>query len=752
MKKAKETNARVFINLILPYACVLLVPILIWWLSNAFVVQNNEKRMLAMVNSSLENNINVTEASLKQIEDVIYRISQNSGFSKFYEEEDLTFSEVSKLEKDLSSYYIEDGVTEKLYMYSSASGSLISTSSFYPKVEDFLISYHLADLETPEEWKAYFEENLWNNGYAPQIDFSVSRSRYPFITYSRVMPLNSPSQKEGNITALINVQQLLSPFDSILTEGKGEIYVVSSDDKVLMHQGEKYRSALQTEGKQKDSCQTIKADKKKLYYFILKSDQHRWEYHIFMDYDYIVQDMSTVNIVLTGVNILALVLGCLLCVYFTYGRNKSYQRLMQMLGIEKKPVVTTLKTNEFDFWQPYIDNLLDQNRQIKENMDKLSDRSDYKVLHFLLSGSLEDEAAAGRLVADSGLKLKFKHFAVLALRSAAVYNVEGESNKNIFLTHALEEFLGSELYIYIADAKTLAVLIGFNEEEGVFFRRLKNQLVNMNLEVFYRYRMEVLLGVGTAADQFCDIARAYAEARQVVSYNHMTGTKEKLFFDELPSDQTMYYYPLEVENGLVSAISSGKAGDASKILDTIYEENFTKRSLSCLRTEELMNEIYSSLNKVRQTYFKDEERVDYRLSDFTIKSFFEYARDFVFAACENMKVFDENAHNSQFKNMLEYIQENYTSNELSRDTLAAAFGLTDSTYISKMFKKFMDENFSSYLERIRMEKACELLDRRMPVKDVAAAVGYLSDISFRRVFRKRLGMSPSEYINQHKKN
>lgn len=752
MKNKKESNTRIFINLILPYACVLLVPILIWWLSNAYVVQNNEKRMLAMVHSSLENNINMTEASLKQIEDVIYRISQNSSFRNFYEKKELAFSEVSKLEKDLSSYYIEDGVTEKLYMYSASSGSLISTSGFYPKAEDFLVSYHPADIETAEEWKGYFEENLWNNGYTAQADFSVNRSRYPFITYSRVMPLNSPAQQEGNITALINVQQLLSPFDSILTEGKGEIYVVSSNGEVLMHQGEKYKSALQTEGNQKASYQAVKVDKKDLYYFVLESAQHRWKYHVFIDYDYIIHDMAMVNVVLTTVNILALVLGCLLCVYFTYGRNKSYQRLMQMLGIEKKPTVTTLKSNEFDFWQPYIDNLLDQNRQIKENMDKLSDRSDYKVLHFLLSGSLEDEAAAGRLVADSGLKLKYKHFAVLTLRSAAVYNVEGESNKNIFLTHALEEFLGSDLYIYIADAKTLAVLIGFNEEPVVFFRRLKNQLVNMNLEVFYRYRMEVLLGVGTSADRLCDISQSYSRARQVVSYSHMTGTKEKLFFDELPSDQTMYYYPLEVENGLVSAISSGKAGDASKILDAIYEENFTKRSLSCSRMEELLSEIYSSLNKVRQTYFKDEERVDYRLNDFTIKSFFEYARDFVFAACENMKVFEENSHNSQFKKMLEYIQENYTSNELSRDTLAAAFGLTDSTYISKMFKKFMDETFSSYLERIRIEKACDLLDSRMPVKDVAEAVGYLSDISFRRVFKKRLGMSPSEYINQHKKN
>jgi len=751
MKKAKDSNTRVFINLILPYACVLLVPILIWWFSNAYVIQNNEKRMLAMVDNSLTNNINMTEANLKQIEDVIYRISLNDAFRVFYEKEDLSYFEIKELQKGLASYYIEDGVTEKLYMYSAGSNILIDTSNYYSKPEDFLLSYHPADLETAEEWKQDFEEKLWENGYGKQRDLMVNRSRYPFLTYSRVMPLNSPSQQEGSITAVINVEQLLSSFDAILSEGNGEIYVTTNDGELLLSQGEKYRDAVQkTEGK--DSYRSIEIDGKKLYHFVLHGSQRRWQYHIFIDYDYIMQDMVSVNGILSAINILAFLLGCLLCVYFTYGRNKSYQRLMHMLGIEKRPLVSALKTNEFDFWQPYIGDLLDQNRQIKESMDKLDDRSDYKVLHFLLSGSLEDEAAAERLVADSGLKLNYKHFTVLALRSAAVYNVEGESNKNIFLTHALEEFLGDNLYIYIADAKTLAVLLGFDEEPKVFLRRLKNQLVNMNLEVFYRYRMEVLLGVGTSTDRLCDIAEAYRCAREIVSYNHMTGTKDKLFYEELPQDQTMYHFPLEVENGLITAIAAGKVNEATKILDLIYEENFVKRSLSCLRMEELLSEIYSSLNKVRQTYFKDEERVSYRLGDFTIKSFFEYARDFVFAACENVKVFEESSHNGQFNKMLEYIQENYTSNELSRDTLAAAFGMSDSTYISKMFKKFMGENFSSYLERIRIEKACQLLDSRMPVKDVAEAVGYLSDISFRRVFKKRLGMSPSEYINQQKKN
>ncbi len=749
MKRNENSNPHVFIHLILPYACVLLVPILIWVLSNFYVIQNNEEKMIALVKSSLENNVNMVDAHLNQVEDVIYRMSQNTAFQVFYEKPALTFIEITDIQKILSSYFIEDGLTDELYMYSRTSGFLIDPKSFYRSVRDFVTVYHPAGGRNPAAWEAGFNEALWRNGYGCQETMLENGRELLVIPYTRTMPLSYPGRREGSITALINVEKLLSYFDSLLEEGSGGLYVLDAHDEVVMHRGEDYGTEVLSGADSREFSRKVKTGGKKLYQFTLTSSKTQWRYCILLDRAYIMRDMTVVNNILSTVNILAFLLGGVLCVYFTYGRNKSYLRIMHMLGIEKKSIpLSGFRNNEFEFWKPYIGNLLDENRRIKENMDKLGDESDYRVLHMLLSGHAGDEAAAQALLADSRLALRGQYYLVLALRTEAMYNLEGESNKNIFLSHALEEFLEGELYIYVADAKTMAVLLSFDTEPGLFCRSLKNQLVNMNLEVFHRYRMEVLMGAGRAADSLCGIAESYAQALEVVSYNRMTGSTDKLFYEELPQEQNMYYYPIELENSLITAISGGKAVEASKILNTIYEENFVRRSLSGARISELIGEVYSSLNKVRQTYFKDEERMSYRLSDFTIRGFFEYARDFVFAACENMKVYEENAHNAQFKKMLEYINENYSRNDLSRDTLASAFGLTDITYISKMFKRFMNENFSSYLERIRIEKACDLLDSHRPVKEVAEAVGYLSDISFRRAFKKRMGMSPSEYISR----
>lgn len=746
MKRTKHANANIFINLILPYTCVLLVPVLIWTLSNLYVMKNNEKKMIDLVRSNLENSVNMADANLSQIEDVIWRISQNSAFRDFYEKSDLSFAEITNYQQIVSSYFIENGLVSDLYLYSAASGFLIDQKGFYRSIQDFVTVYHPVNSKTALEREQDFMNRLWLNGYDAQTEFSGERASILALPYTRTIPVEHPTRREGSVAALVNVENLLSSFDSLLDSGGGEMHVLTKGGDVIMSRGENCLDEALKSQESGAQYKKVRAGGRDIYQFTMISPKNSWRYHVFIDRDFIIRDMAMVNHILSAVNILAFVLGCLLCVYFTYGRNKSYLRIMHMLGIEKKTLpISSLRTNEFEFWKPYIGNLLDENRRIKENMDKLGEQSDYKVLHLLLFGGVGDEKAARSLVMDSGLKLDGKYFMVLALRSKAVYNIEGESNKNIFISHALEEFLDGQFYIYIADAKTMTVLLNFDTEPELFRQQLKKRLVNMNLEVFHRYRMEVQMGIGETADSLCGIENSYSQALEVVSYCHLTDSKDKLFYGELPQEQIMYFYPIEMENALFSAISCGKSVEAIKILNTIYEENFSKRSLSAARVSELIGEIYSSLAKMRHTYFKDEEFADYRLSDFTIKSFFEYARDFVFATCENMKVFEENAHNAQFKQMLEYINKNYGNCGLSRDSLAEAFGLTDNTYISKMFKKFMNENFSTYLERIRMEKACDLLSKRQPVKDVAEAVGYLSDISFRRAFKKRMGMSPSEY-------
>lgn len=84
--------------------------------------------------------------------------------------------------------------------------------------------------------------------------------------------------------------------------------------------------------------------------------------------------------------------------------------------------------------------------------------------------------------------------------------------------------------------------------------------------------------------------------------------------------------------------------------------------------------------------------------------------------------------------------------DLSLTTLLDHFELDDISAISKLFKKHTGENFSVYLTKLRIEKACELLEsNKYTIKEVAEMAGYLSDSSFRRAFKNQKGIPPTEY-------
>ncbi len=96
---------------------------------------------------------------------------------------------------------------------------------------------------------------------------------------------------------------------------------------------------------------------------------------------------------------------------------------------------------------------------------------------------------------------------------------------------------------------------------------------------------------------------------------------------------------------------------------------------------------------------------------------------------------------------VEYLHEHYhepiTLNEVAEHTLVSTY------YISRMFKKEMGKNFVDYLNELRIEKAKELLkDVRLKTYEVAEKVGIPDAHYFSRLFKKYVGMTPTEFREQ----
>ncbi len=96
---------------------------------------------------------------------------------------------------------------------------------------------------------------------------------------------------------------------------------------------------------------------------------------------------------------------------------------------------------------------------------------------------------------------------------------------------------------------------------------------------------------------------------------------------------------------------------------------------------------------------------------------------------------------------LNYMEKNYAEKLLLTDVAEKCF--ISQWHLSKLLAKYEGMGFSDVLNKIRVEKAKELLaDPTLRVSDIAEKVGFLDLPHFSRVFKKFTGMSANEYRNQ----
>lgn len=99
----------------------------------------------------------------------------------------------------------------------------------------------------------------------------------------------------------------------------------------------------------------------------------------------------------------------------------------------------------------------------------------------------------------------------------------------------------------------------------------------------------------------------------------------------------------------------------------------------------------------------------------------------------------------ELKIMINIIHRHYADN-LKLETLAGMLNYS-TAYLGQLFKNKTGEYFNTYLDRVRIQKAKELLEQGKKVYEVAELVGYTSVNYFHSKFKKYEGRSPSEFKN-----
>ncbi|MCL2191572.1 MAG: AraC family transcriptional regulator [Treponema sp.] len=219
------------------------------------------------------------------------------------------------------------------------------------------------------------------------------------------------------------------------------------------------------------------------------------------------------------------------------------------------------------------------------------------------------------------------------------------------------------------------------------------------------------------------------------------------------SSLSMMVYPFDKERELLAVLRQGDTKKAAGLLDEILavlvadnKDNFPYIQLRALELAVLI--VRTGANFIKATAV---EGVVHYLKQILDAKSVEGVGDTLHFIVENVAKqvlsFQGLPHAAAMRKAETFIRENL-SRKISLGEIAKIAGLS-APYFSTIFKEEMGENFSSYVNRQRVERASKLLlETELTLNEIAATCCLKDQSWFSKIFKSFVGVSPGKYRRQ----
>lgn len=721
-------NKSVLLNFLFSYVPIVLLIFVVQTVSVYTILFGLEKNAINVIESAISRDISMVEQKLSQAESVAFSLSQNREISPFIEagtERHFTFAEQENFKKVIATYHTGNPLIENITVQNDERDQLVSRSAFYTKRINFYKSSFAEGATAGEALLANSETAV---EFSADGGYSLVNGMTPVVPFVLQQPLNA--ERTGSVTVYMNKNNLLSNVLDLVENSGGAIRIYNRRNELLMEEGTACEAFASLKNLS-DEKQRINGEN----YCVFKEGNtgYRWRYVLLLPETYVLGDTQFYRVFSLLFNFLSILGGFLLCFFASLRKSRSYLEILDLLGVGDGQL--HLQADAFKSLYPHIS-------QTKQENKELSQSGSQNVLNMLLSGTFESAAEIEQELAKCKIIFDGLNYGVLILYHESKRQTDyfGENFKS-FLQQEISALV-PEAQIYFADKSTTVLLFAFDYEPEQFYAYVKLCISRLECETFLKYQIPVLFGVGKVVHDKKDIKTAYGQAREVVAYNKLITGYNCWLYAEFPKQTDDWFYPIELENSLFESVLEANFSTARDVLTRIREENFVNRRLSVENINELLGELKASIKKISNL---QSEEIEFEQAGQSVHHFFEYATNFFYMLCSNSELKPRTRGDKVCREIQEYINQNYHIPELSLNSLAAQYHLNPS-YLSTLFKKNMDCGLASYLENVRIAKACELLlDGKHTINDIAVQVGFSNNLTFRRSFKKLKGVNPSDY-------
>jgi len=438
--------------------------------------------------------------------------------------------------------------------------------------------------------------------------------------------------------------------------------------------------------------------------------------------------------------------------YKSTERNISpIDKLLNSLSRDKGRQITMENLGEL------FDEIMEKEKRLSNEFSANREILMRNVLELLYKGEIESESEFNEKLRYMQIEFKGDKYVTVAIEIVTEENATYRqlSAIRLILNHIIEEKL-----------RFITMNINDSTEVYVFAFKEKNIEINlMELEVVLtdaarRLEERANIGFKIAVSNFYNTLTQAVEAIEKTRNTLVNGVYTymgNITWCSSPEGvkKEPYFFPLKLKQKLKMAFLSGEFDIVREGFSVIYEQNSRKSVVHSDEIEGLIFELKILIKSVLaegNISEKGKEEAKKILksirNDSIQKSNFEKFNEVIKVIEQNAKSWEEPQGGLE-QEMIKYINENYSDPDLCRQKIADHFNITPQ-YVSRWFKANIGENFLDYLEKVRIAAACKLLSEEKSVEQVAKEVGYLSVVSFRRVFKKNMGITPTQFIEDQK--
>ncbi len=556
---------------------------------------------------------------------------------------------------------------------------------------------------------------------------------------------NSETTRIGSIMGIVNTrffQQLLDENRSTVTHST---YIFSYDNHLLFSSNRGVNlSTDETEGLLKDAeagkAEINMAGVGKCSVIVLKSDINGWKYMTVLPHSQFSGKLFYLNknvyIFVGFLCAVCIVIGIILA-YQTY--LPIYNLYIRLCRTEK----SDKKRNELAAIDGLISDIVDSNNKLKSKLDENRTYLKQKLLQDIIMGNADPEKVA----ASAEIKLPHPGFCIMVIKPAGkLTSVEREELLGMTFVPAEYAYAIEMMY-----KDYIVVLVNIRDDQSH-----RMQIAEKICEIVAgSYGLRPLLGVGNIYKNVSEVSNSLTEAVIAIENGEGKDCGDIRVYDNIVPYQNGN--SVDILQSLLLKLTEWLRQRNRKMVNItlreLHEPVHVKLAEEDMATVRFMtNLIVINLLPVAQDAHV--ENLDTRVSSLihysSVESFFEG----VVLLCNEILVnLDEQTREiqaNQYERLLDYIEKNYLSLDISLTSIAEMFDMTPS-YLSRFFREKTGMNFIDYLSEKRMSEACRLLKySSMKVKDIMEHVGYMDIASFTRKFKHRIGMSPGKYRDRYK--